>query len=203
MSIGMLQRTFTAEPDRIKALERYRIRGSYPEAAFRRISGIATEMFRAHVAMVSLVYKYRVWFISHERAVAGEVPRDLSLCAHAILGRDAMVIPDTEKDPRFEDLPIVRGKDGVRFYAGAPLRTTDLFSLGALCVMDTKPRYDWDESKSRSLADLAAIVMDEMELWRMAASRERLQSLQLMKGRSQDGGKESDTRSLTFGAPCR
>src|SRR5262249_36197610 len=52
---------------------------------------------------------------------------------------------------------------GVRFYAGAPIRTPDGFRLGALCAMDTSPRRI-RPSQQEALRDLAQLVADEIEL---------------------------------------
>jgi GAF domain-containing protein len=50
-----------------------------------------------------------------------------------------IVAEDVSKDSRFADDPFLIEK-GIRFYAGAPLRTSSGFVLGSLCVIDTKPR---------------------------------------------------------------
>ncbi|KAF9974635.1 His Kinase A domain containing protein [Actinomortierella ambigua] len=54
---------------------------------------------------------------------------------------------------------------GVRFYAGAPLRTSDGLNVGALCLTDSQPRASFSERERRMLVDFAAVVMREMELW--------------------------------------
>jgi two-component sensor histidine kinase len=65
--------------------------------------------------------------------------------------------------------PLVAGDFGLRFYAGVPLRTRDGHSLGTLCVIDREPRPVTEEQIDQ-LRDLAAIVMDELEL-RLSAKR--------------------------------
>jgi GAF domain-containing protein len=52
-------------------------------------------------------------------------------------------------------------------YAGVPLIGEDGQALGALCVIDDRPRH-WTPDQVRLLADLAASVVTEI---RMAASR--------------------------------
>ncbi|WP_395577285.1 GAF domain-containing protein [Streptomyces sp. BK79] len=57
--------------------------------------------------------------------------------------------------------------DGVRFYAAAPIVTHDGHRLGTVNILDTRPRLI-TEDDTATLADLAAIVLDEMEM-RLAA----------------------------------
>jgi two-component sensor histidine kinase len=70
---------------------------------------------------------------------------------------------------------LVAGEAGIQFYLGIPLRTHDGFNLGTLCVLDFVPRAA-SETDVMHLKDLAAIVMDELEL-RLSA-RQSLASYQ-------------------------
>jgi two-component sensor histidine kinase len=70
--------------------------------------------------------------------------------------------------------PLVAGEFGLRFYAGIPLTTHDGHGLGTLCVIDKEPR-DFTPEETEILQDLAAVVMDELELRRDSiASHEAL-----------------------------
>lgn len=71
------------------------------------------------------------------------------------------------RDPRTLTNPLVAGELGFRFYAGVPLRTRDGHNLGMLTAIDVAPRT-LSPRELRILEDLAAIVVDEMEL-RLAA----------------------------------
>jgi GAF domain-containing protein len=166
------------EMERVKALERYRLLDTFPEPAFERITELAAEIFRAPVALISLVHSERVWFKSHSGIMTKEIARRDSYCSAAILGEQVLVIPDTTIDPWKADRHAL---EGFPFYAGAPLRTLDRYNLGALCVLDTKARHDWTPFMSRVLSDLAAIIVDEMELRRMASSRRQMEGAFTMR----------------------
>ena len=67
-----------------------------------------------------------------------------------------------------------------------PLRTTDDFDLGTLCVMDSQP-IAVDARRIRQLETLAAIVMDQLEV-RLASRRAEAQAV-IMAG-------ENDHRTM-------
>jgi two-component sensor histidine kinase len=130
---------------------------------------VAASLFRVPISIVSLVDTDRIWFKSHSGVDATEIPRSPGLCASAILGDGPLILPDARIDPTAMINPLVAGEFGLRFYMGVPLRTHDNFNLGTLCVIDREPRQV-TEAEIAQLADLAAVVMDEMEL-RLSARR--------------------------------
>jgi diguanylate cyclase (GGDEF)-like protein/PAS domain S-box-containing protein len=83
-----------------------------------------------------------------------------------------MVVGDAHADPRFHDNPLVVGDPNIRFYAGAPLRTAEGHALGALCVIDTRPRQLTDTQREL-LAELGSLVMEQLEHRRQRLLAER------------------------------
>lgn len=128
---------------------------------------LAARHFNVPVSIVSIVDTDRIWFKSHHGMDVDEIGRDPGLCASAILGDEPWVVENAAVDPRTMANPLVAGEMGLRFYAGAPLTTRDGFRLGTLCVIDQQPRQ-FSEDDVDILADLADVVMDELEL-RLAA----------------------------------
>lgn len=137
----------------------------------------ASDIFDMPQAMVSLVDgEHQIALCSHGQLVAGDglagrerddaqagparMPRRLSLCAHVVAQRQAMVVPDVARDARFAGNPALRER-GVRFYAGAPLRDAAGHVLGSLCLLDVRPRaFD-----ARELRLMQAMADDLMAVW--------------------------------------
>ncbi|MEQ8402711.1 MAG: EAL domain-containing protein [Roseitalea porphyridii] len=154
----------TDEADRVATLRRYAILDTGRESAFDRITDFAARQFDVPIALVSLVDENRQWFKASCGLGESQTPRDLAFCAWTILGDGVHYVPDATKDERFADNPLVTGDLGIRFYCGAPLIAANGHRLGSLCLIDQKPRPDFSEEDQRKLADLAAIVVDQMEM---------------------------------------
>lgn len=157
------------EAQRLAAVRRYGILDTPPDGAFDRITRIAARIFDVPISIVSIVDADRIWFKSHHGLEVKEIPRSPGLCASAVLNDEPWILIDAKVDPRSLANPLVAGEFGLRFYAGVPLRTHDGHNLGTLCVIDREPRPVTEEQIAQ-LRDLAAVVMDELEL-RLSAKR--------------------------------
>lgn len=155
------------EAQRLAAVQRYQILDTPPDGAFDRITAIAARLFQVPIALVTIVDHDRIWFKSRQGVEISEIDRELGLCASTILQEGVYTVTDALSDPRTLTNSLVRGEFGLRFYAAVPLKTGDGYHLGTLCVIDHQPR-DISPDETQILTDLAAIVMDEMEL-RLAA----------------------------------
>lgn len=152
-----------SEESRMQAVHRYRILDTLPDGMFDRVAAIAARVFSVPVAIVSIVDHDRIWFKTHHGTDVEQIGKDPGLCASAILQDGPWIISDATTDPRSLANPLVAGEFGLQFYAGVPLRTPDGYNLGTLCVIDREPR-EFTEDDARTLEDLAAIVMNDLEL---------------------------------------
>ncbi len=156
------------EAARLRTLLDYAILDTPPEAAFERIARIAAHFLGMPIATVTFIDENRQWFKAACGLDVRETARDISFCHYAIQSDEVMVVPDATLDARFANNPLVAGQPFVRFYAGAPLRAPNGHNLGTLCVIDHRPR-ELNAADIRTLRELAATVVNELELRRAAA----------------------------------
>lgn len=155
------------EDRRLQTLHSYHILDTPPELAFERITTLAARIFDVPIALVSLIDADRQWLKSCFGMDVYQTGRDQSFCAYAILSDEVMVVPDVALDGRFTYYPSVTGPPYIKSYAGAPLKAPDGQNLGTICVIDTLPR-EFSADQLEMLEDLAGMVMDELELRRVA-----------------------------------
>lgn len=159
------------EDKRLAVLAEYGINAAIHEVGFNRLINLAANIFNVPIVLISLIEAERQLFAASMGVGTCETPRDVSFCAHAIRRRDMMIIPDTHLDPQFRDNPLVIGEPFIRFYAGIPLRNQEGVALGTVCIIDRIPRPDLSIADKQNLADLAALVMDRLEMRRLELAR--------------------------------
>ncbi len=155
--------THPDEAARIAALYRFEILDSPREAAFDDVVHLAARLCGKPISVINLIDTERQWFKAETGLGVRETPLDTSICAHAILEDDFVEIPDTLADPRMADNPLCTSNPGLRFYAGAILRTPHGQPIGTLCVLDHAPGA-LNDLQREALRVLAAQVMSQMEL---------------------------------------
>ena len=156
------------EQQRQQALNRYQILDTGRERSFDDLVAIAKAVCGTSMAAVTLIDTDRQWFKSIQGLDASETLRSESMCGHAILQpSEVMVVEDARRDARFHDNPVVAGEPYIRFYAGAPLLSSDGLPLGTLCVFDARPQQ-LQPQQAEALAALSRQVMLVMELRRFA-----------------------------------
>jgi GAF domain-containing protein len=116
------------------------------------------------IVLVSLVGEDHQWFKSRCGLDAKSTPKNTSFCAFCFLPEDPeiLIIEDAVRDPRTCNNPLVLGEPYIGYYAGAPLVTTDGIRLGALCVIDHKPRI-FEAWHYQLLVSFAHLTVQEIQ----------------------------------------
>ena len=154
------------EARRLRILEEYKILDTENESDFDEITKLASAICDCPISLISLVDKNRQWFKSAHGLSIQETPRTLSFCAHAIHDESIFVVEDARKDIRFHDSPLVTSDPNIVFYAGIPLIDNEGFSLGTLCVIDSKTKR-LTEFQEDALKILSRQVLKLLELKRL------------------------------------
>lgn len=174
------------ESERIESLLSSKLLDTVSEQQFDDITFLASQICQTPMALFSLVDKNRQWFKSKQGIEARETPRDIAFCAHAILQDDIFLVPDTKKDERFHDNPLVTGDPQIQFYAGTAIRDPGSnLPIGTLCVIDSKPR----NLNEQQLQALDALKRQVESLLQLRISKQKvethLQELQSLQKRSE------------------
>ena len=143
-----------AEATRLAALYQYRVLDTPPDAALDDVAFLAAQLCDVPVAAVALLDAERVWYKAQIGLQRLEMPRDGAFTSRLLELPDLFIVPDAAADVRFASQPLVVGDPSVRFYAGVPLITTDRHLLGAVEIMDRRPR----QLQPRHIAGLRALA---------------------------------------------
>ncbi|MDB5197201.1 MAG: hybrid sensor histidine kinase/response regulator [Flaviaesturariibacter sp.] len=147
---------------RLEDLYSYGVLDTPAESDFDQLTELATLICGCDMSLVSLVDRQRVWFKAKKGIDFPESPRELSMCSHVIMQDEVLVIENPLTDERFFDLPGVISDPNVRFYAGAPIRSSKGFHLGTVCVFDSNPKNitDTQVKALHRLARQASILLE-------------------------------------------
>jgi DNA-binding response OmpR family regulator len=156
------------EEARLQALHAYAVLDSPPEQAFDDLARLAMLLTDAPSAFISFVDRDRQWFKTSTGAAIGfdqrETAREHAFCATTLADPDQLlIVEDARAHPLFAQNPLVTGKPYARFYAGAPIVTSDGFVLGTVCVVHTRARTV-SASQAEALLMLARQTMHLLEL---------------------------------------
>jgi len=150
--------------ERLEKLKEYQVLDTHSEDTFDKIALMAAQVFNTPSAFITFVDKDRVFFKSNLSPLGGnEVSRKDSLCSLAILHDNVTMFSDTHKHADLMDSPYVSAEGGIRFYAGAPLKSPEGFNMGTICVVDSVPHDVPTEQQLEMLKTLSNIIIDKLE----------------------------------------
>jgi two-component sensor histidine kinase len=148
---------------RLRALYSYEILDTEREKEFDEIAALAAAICATPIAVINFIDAERQWFKAETGLGVRETPLATSICSHVILEEGFVEIPDTLHDRRMADNPLCCGEPGLRFYAGALLKTAEGLPIGTLCVLDYEPR-SLTALQRDTMRVLARQVMAQLDL---------------------------------------
>ncbi|GAB2793278.1 GAF domain-containing protein [Hymenobacter luteus] len=148
------------QQERQRALQAYDILHSAREKLFDDLVELAAYIFSVPVARIAFVGAAEVW---HKASVGMPAQESMgpehTLCSRAVLAETPVLV--------FQDLPAGQATAAtrerrVRFYAGAPVCTTQGLAIGTVCLAGYEPRQ-FSPAEQQVLRQLAALVMQALE----------------------------------------
>lgn len=152
-----------AEAERLQTLRHYEVLSTPPDDVFQDLVALAAQLFSQPLAFLALVDEHEVVFpVVHGTSDMPPVPRAQALCStaiqypHAVAYENLAVAAQTGVDATAIRAALGRGG---AFYAAAPLRMPDGYSIGVLCLMGAAPRPFLPAEKAilEELADVASL----------------------------------------------
>ena len=160
------------ERSRLAALRQYDVLDTPPEDNFDRITAMTARLFDVDITCITLVDKERFYFKSAFGADITELERQPGFCDTTIQNEGVYCIEDTTKDPSVQNHSMVRNAPHVKFYAGFPLKTSDGFAIGTLCLLHPTSRV-FSATDRVLLREMSEFVMFQLDRRRLKAEIER------------------------------
>ncbi len=160
----MVSNSFTQdEKARLAVLSRFEGIDASPGAALDSVTTLVAWFFNAPISVINLTLHDRIIVKSLYGLEKAQADHQAKWCAYAIATDDVFCITNALEHPLANADPLVTGEFGLRFYAAAPLRTREGYTIGILSVIDRKPR-DISVSEKEFLRRMAALVIEFIEL---------------------------------------
>lgn len=156
------------EKARIAKLQEYQVLNNNVEPTFERLSDLVKTFFDMPIVAITFMDE-KTQYLKSPRGLGDTctTTRGVAVCNYTVLSDEVFVVEDLSIDERFIDNSLVTADPNLRFYAGAPIilhEDNKLYRLGSLCIMDTKPRYDFTAEQARHLTQFALMAADALQL---------------------------------------
>ena len=158
----------TDEEARIAKLHEYQVLNTKVEPTFERLTDLVKTFFHMPIVAITFMDEETQYLKSpHGLGDICTTTRGVAICNYTVLFDNIFVVPDLSIDERFVNNDLVTANPNLRFYAGAPIilhEDNKEYRLGSLCLMDTKPNYDFTELQGKHLAQFALMAADALQL---------------------------------------
>lgn len=155
------------ELGRQNALDRLAVLETPSEGPFEQIVELVKATFGVPICAVSFIDNDRQWFKAYRGLDVDRTSREIAFCDYAIRAEGPLAVEDATRDSRFSANPLVLDKPFIRSYLGCPLKLSDGYIVGTLCIIDQKPR-EFTGHEIAILSHFANLVIGELELRTMA-----------------------------------
>ncbi len=152
------------------------------DSPFERLTALACAMFGTPHAMIGVVDGEQTLFRANVGLDPSELPRDVTATHLMVaMGPGAVfIVENALDDERMRNHPMVTGTPYLRFFAGVTIANAAGEAVGAIGVMDVRPRARPSEAEIENLkvlARMAGELVDQAEIRRRQSERLKLLKL--------------------------
>jgi signal transduction histidine kinase len=155
--------TFDIELQRVKCLSEFDLEYDKLQPEFENLTRLAASIAGTDISVVNLIDSYTQWSVSHFGMAVIQVPREESVCNYTIQQKGYFEVRRLDLDPRFCEMDITAGVNGLKYYLGFPLTTITGDRIGALCVVDKDEKH-LSEEKIDQLKMIAGEIVERLQL---------------------------------------
>ncbi len=187
------------EIERLKTVLSYNMLDTPYEKEFDELTRLLSLICNAPTAIISLIDDKRQWYKSKTGITVPETPLEETFCQHTILQDELVEISDARFDERVNKNPHVLAKDGIRFYAGMPLKAENGHNIGTVCVVDNEPKQlnPWQKEAVKLITNQAMHLFESKKKNQVLGNElEKILEEKVEKTRRQLRQKESDYKLL-------
>jgi PAS domain S-box-containing protein len=151
------------------------------DSPFERLTTLACAMFGAPHAMVGVIDGDQTQFRANVGLHHTELPREMT-ATHLMVAMGpgaVLIVEDALEDERVRNHPMVTGEPGLRFFAGATVANAAGEAVGAIGVMDVRPRPRPSDAEIGNLKVLASMAGEMID--RAQANQRQSEQLKLLK----------------------
>jgi|GEM_PF-5898461 len=126
---------------RLNLVHSFHINPEETNEIYEKLTKFLAEYFQVKYCLITFLTEENQCFLSHTGTELEKTPRNISICAHAILEESgSLCIENLSKDVRFHDNPLVKDNPKIRFYASHVIQGDYAFPIANLCIIDDKPK---------------------------------------------------------------
>ncbi|WP_437614557.1 EAL domain-containing protein [Erwinia sp. V71] len=153
-----------AQRKRLAVLEMLKSADKNRDEILQKFIRLASELLGIPRSFISILDDERQYIRVSHNFPQIETSLNDAFCRHILAADEMVVCCDTLNDDRFCRSPFTLGEPGIRFYAGAPLRTASGTVVGTFCLTDTQP-HAFSSENIETLELLAGLVTGYLQAW--------------------------------------
>jgi PAS domain S-box-containing protein len=128
------------EIERLQTLLSYNILDTPYEKDFNELAQLIALICDVPIAVISMIDDKRQWYKAKVGIDGTETPIKETFCQYTVVQDELLEISDALLDKRVQNHPHVTSENGIRFYAGMPLKAKNGYNIGTVCVVGDKPK---------------------------------------------------------------